>query len=103
VSEHTGTPAEWLSTLRAPVIEVHCRCPVETAVDRFLARQRHPGHLDESQSRTSLITQFSAFAAAGPVACGPVIVLDTDREIDHDLLLSEIEKMKSGLPNLESR
>jgi glucokinase len=103
VSEHTGTPSEWLSTLRAPLIEVHCRCPVATAVDRFLARSRHPGHLDESHTRTSLITQFSAFAAAGPLACGPVIVLDTDREIDHDLLLSEIEKMTASLPDLERR
>lgn len=103
VSENTGTPSEWLSALRAPVVEVHCQCPVETAVDRFLARQRHPGHLDDTRTRTSLITQFSAFAAAGPVACGPVIVLDTEREVDHELLLSEIEKMKSGLPDLESR
>ena len=103
VSEITGTPVEWLGTLRAPVIEVHCRCRVETAVDRFLARQRHPGHLDSSRTRTSLITQFGAFDAAGPVACGPLLVLDTEQEVDPDRVLGRIEKLKTELPNLEGR
>lgn len=101
ISENTGTPVEWLSTLRAPVIELHCRCRIETAVDRFLARQRHPGHLDASRTRTSLMTQFSAFDAAGPVKCGPVLVLDTEQEVDTDHLLDRIEQLKSELPNLE--
>ena len=26
VSENTGTPVEWLTALRAPLVEVHCRC-----------------------------------------------------------------------------
>src|SRR4029079_14592201 len=95
VSENAGTPVEWLYTLRAPVVEVHCRCRVETAVDRFIARQRHPGHLDSSRMRTSLITQFSAFDAAGPVACGPVLVVDTEREVDPELVLGQIQNLKS--------
>lgn len=103
VSETTGTPVEWLSTLRAPVIEVHCRCRVETAVDRFLARQRHPGHLDASRTRTSLITQFSAFDAAGPVACGPLLVVDTEGELNADGVLGQIDGLRRELPNLEGR
>jgi hypothetical protein len=103
VSERTGTPVEWLSNLRAPVIEVHCRCRVETAVDRFLARERHPGHLDASRTRTSLITQFNAFDAAGPVACGPVLVLDTEREVNTDDVLAKIDELRRGLPDLEGR
>jgi len=103
ISETTGTPVEWLSALRAPVIEVHCRCRVETAVDRFLARQRHPGHLDLSRTRASLITQFSAFDAAGPVACGPVLVVDTEHELDADEVLGQIDTLKRELPNLERR
>jgi len=103
VSETTGTPVEWLSTLRAPLIEVHCRCRVETAVDRFLARQRHPGHLDSSQTRTSLITQFNAFEAAGPIACGPLLVLDTEQDVNPDVVLGQIEQLKRELPNLEGR
>ena len=103
VSENTGTPVEWLTALRAPLVEVHCRCRVETAVDRFLARARHPGHLDSSRTRTSLITQFSAFDAAGPIACGPVIVLDTERDVNPDLVLGQIAKLKAELPNLEGR
>ena len=103
ISENTGTPVEWLSTLRAPVIELHCRCRIETAVDRFLARQRHPGHLDASRTRTSLITQFLEFDAAGPVKCGPVLVLDTEQDLDPDHLLEHIERLTSELPNLEGR
>ena len=103
ISENTGTPVEWLSTLRAPVIEVHCRCRVETAVDRFIARERHPGHLDASRTRSSLITQFSAFDAAGPVACGPLLVLDTERELNPDEVLAQIGELRRGLSNLERR
>ena len=103
VSENTGTPVEWLSTLHAPVVEVYCRCRVETAVDRFLSRERHPGHLDATRTRTSLITQFSSFEAAGPVACGPLLVLDTERDVDTDDVLGKIDELLRRLPNLEDR
>jgi len=103
VSETTGTPVEWLSNLRAPLVEVHCRCRVETAVDRFLARERHPGHLDASRTRTSLITQFNAFDAAGPIACGPLLVLDTEQDVNPDAVLDQLQNLKRVLPNLEDR
>lgn len=101
ISETTGTPIEWLTALRAPVVEVHCRCRVETAVDRFLARQRHAGHLDASRTRTSLLTQFSVFDAAGPLNCGPLLVLDTDRDVDPDVVREQIERLKNGLLDVE--
>jgi adenylylsulfate kinase-like enzyme len=103
VSETTGTPVEWLSNLRAPLVEVHCRCRVETAVDRFLARERHPGHLDTSRTRTSLITQFNAFDAAGPIACGPLLVLDTEQDVNPDVVVDQLQNLKRVLPNLEDR
>jgi hypothetical protein len=103
ISENTGTPVEWLSTLKPPVIELYCRCRVETAVDRFLARQRHPGHLDASRTRTSLITQFSEFDAAGPLECGPVLVLDTEQDLNPEFLLERIERLKGRLPNPKGR
>jgi len=103
VSETMGTPVEWLSNLRAPLVEVHCRCRVETAVDRFLARERHPGHLDASRTRTSLITQFNAFEAAGPIACGPLLVLDTEQDVNPDVVLDQLQNLKRELPNLEDR
>jgi len=103
VSETMGTPVEWLSNLRAPLVEVHCRCRVETAVDRFLARERHPGHLDASRTRTSLITQFNAFEAAGPIACGPLLVLDTEQDVNPDVVLDQLQNLKRELPTLEDR
>jgi predicted kinase len=42
----SGTPTSWLNALPGPVVEVHCVCTPETAAQRFLARQRHAGHLD---------------------------------------------------------
>jgi len=88
-STQSGTPTEWLSTLPAPIVEVHCRCGVPTAVERFLTRQRHPGHLDSSRTRSSLLTEFTALHDR-PLGIGPVIDLETETEVDSDSLLHSI-------------
>ena len=78
-----------LRALDASVIEVFCRCPLETALDRYRRRQgvRHPGHLDALRAADS-------FARAGglePVAGGwPVIEVDTDFPIDVEALVTRI-------------
>jgi len=85
----SGTPTEWLSTLSAPIVEVHCRCRVATAVERFLVRQRHPGHLDSVRAHSSLLTEFDALDAR-PLGIGPVVDLDTEAVVDNDALLHSI-------------
>ena len=42
----SGTPSNWLSLLPGSVVEVHCSCSPIVAAERFVARTRHPGHLD---------------------------------------------------------
>ncbi len=88
-STQSGTPTEWLSNLATPIVEVHCRCHVDTAVDRFLDRQRHPGHLDSIRTRSSLLTEFSNFDAR-PLGVGPVVDCDSEAEVDVTSLLQSI-------------
>jgi hypothetical protein len=87
----SGTSTEWLSTLPTPIVEVHCRCHVHTAVERFLTRQRHPGHLDSARTRSSLLTEF-ADLDGGPLGIGPVVDCESEAEIDGDALLPSIRR-----------
>lgn len=82
IANPSGTPMEWLSELRAPLVQVHCRCRVETAVERFLTRRRHPGHLDGIRSRESLQREFAGLDGVVPFPDGPVIEVDTEQEVD---------------------
>ena len=88
-ASRSGTPTEWLSALSAPIVEVHCRCRVATALERFLARQRHPGHLDSVRAHSSLLMEFAALDDR-PLGIGPVVDLDTEAEVDNDALLHSI-------------
>jgi hypothetical protein len=89
----SGTPTDWLAELGPPVIELHCRCRVDTAVERFLHRRRHPGHLDGVRSAESLRAQFVSFAAIGPLGFGPIIELDTEQPTRLDALLAELHRI----------
>lgn len=94
----SGTPTEWLAQLAAPVIEVYCRCSIDTAIDRFLHRSRHPGHLDSLRSAESLRRQFADYVDTGPLGFGPVIDLETEQPVSIDALLRRLEQ--AGLPGV---
>lgn len=72
-----GTPSEWLSALPGPLIEIHCVCPADLALQRFRGRSRHPGHLDSTRDAADLQIKFDEYAARGPLEVGPEIVVDT--------------------------
>jgi len=80
----SGTPVEWLGGLHGPVVEVHCLCTPEVAVGRFLARERHPGHLDSRWSRQQLLEMFRDQAAYGPIYTDRAICIRTDQLTDVD-------------------
>ena len=86
----SGTPTAWLAALPGAVVEVHCVCQAEVAADRFLARRRHPGHLDAMRTRESLVNQLAELARLGPLGCGPVLQVTTDRAVDIDACLAWI-------------
>jgi glucokinase len=72
-----GTPSEWLEALPGPLVEVHCDCPAGVALERFLNRNRHPGHLDAERDVADLQRKFEGYAARGPLGLGTTIVVDT--------------------------
>ncbi len=81
LSDTSGTPTEWLEDLPDP-IEVWCRCPLDVAVRRFLARRWHPGHGDGSRRVEHLREQFEALDRLGPLGFGRIVELDTSGEVD---------------------
>lgn len=86
----SGTPVEWLGELDGPVVEVHCFCTPEVAVERFLARERHPGHLDSRWSRQQLLEMFHSQAAHGPINTDSAIYIPTDHLTDMDPMIDEL-------------
>lgn len=94
----SGTSPEWLSSLPGVLTELHCRCSPQTAVERFFARKRHAGHLDGSKSSAEALASFEELAAYGALGVGPVVEVDTERQMDLDTLLRELDPGSGTLP-----
>jgi len=88
----SGTPCEWLGPLSPRLVEVHCACPPELAVARFLARQRHHGHADGEKTEAALLSHFHKEEKCGPLGVGRLIVVDTAATVDHEALAVEVRK-----------
>ncbi len=88
-----GTPSDWLRTLPGPLVEVHCRCPAEIALERFRCRERHPGHLDAKRREADLSGKFDGYAARGPLGLGTVIAVDTSGSPDARALAARIRSV----------
>jgi predicted kinase len=77
-----------------PVIEVWCHAPPEVVAERYRARAgvRHEGHLPASYAE-----ELAALAArATPLGIAPTIDVATDREIDEEALIAEVERQLSA-------
>jgi gluconate kinase len=88
----SGTSTHWLALLPGSLIEVHCSCNPVVAVERFLARKRHPGHLDSQRSYTQLFAQFNEQAPLGPLAVGPLVEVNTNESVDTEALLQKVKR-----------
>ena len=86
----SGTPYEWLGQLSSLILEVHCKCHPELAVQRFLHRSRHAGHLDDFRSKEALLTQFCRVGKRGPLGVSRVIVVDTATWYHMELVIAEV-------------
>ena len=86
----SGTPTDWLGDLSPSAVEVHCVCPVETAVARFQNRNRHPGHHDAARPAERLRQQFTEIAALGPLGIGSVVQVDTSQAYDLKAIIAAI-------------
>jgi hypothetical protein len=86
----SGTPSNWLPLLPGKIVEVHCSCSPIVAAERFVARRRHPGHLDAERSYAQLLDQFNEQVILGPLGAGVLIKIDTNERIDTEALLTKI-------------
>ena len=86
----SGTPTAWLAALPGAVVEVHCVCQAEVAADRFLARRRHPGHLDAMRTRESLVNQLAAARSPRPTGMRPCAPGHDRSRVDIDACLAWI-------------
>ena len=87
----SGTPTDWLSTLPAPVLHLHCRCTPEIAARRFVQRHRHPGHLDGRMSYGDTLASLCHLEGFGRLSLAPCIDIDTsvDPPVDDVVRLVE--------------
>lgn len=88
---NSGTPVDLLRERTDSVIELHCRCEEQTALDRFKRRRRHPGHLDKLNDGAGHLGKqgFLDQLAHGPLNVGRTITVDTGNDVDttiHELI-----------------
>jgi predicted kinase len=96
----SGTPFQWLESLSTSVVEVHCECPPEIALQRFRERTRHPGHQDVLRSAEALEEQFRQLAALGPLNAGSVLSVDTSRGYDIADLTMQVRRLAESQTDL---
>ena len=92
----TGVAESDLCALGRPLIQVYCRCPVETAVERYRQRasspDRHPGHLAEHQ--TDEVTKSWSETEARPLALeGPLVEVLTSERVDIGAVASRVRSL----------
>ena len=78
----SGTSSDWLPMINVNLVEIYCACEVDIAVDRFLTRKRHPGHLDQLRDRHILKTQFESLKDHWPLRIGHLVEVNTSGEVD---------------------
>ncbi|MFA5564571.1 MAG: AAA family ATPase [Acidimicrobiia bacterium] len=73
-----------LQALEKPLIELHCQCDKEVALQRFEERatdERHPGHLDSQQPRNRLVELVEE--GLEPLRLGgPLLEVNTNNRVD---------------------
>jgi hypothetical protein len=88
----SGTPTNWVLTLSDQVLNVHCDCAPEVAANRFLLRQRHHGHLDETKSRDEVLAAFRHLSVLPPLDIPHRIHVDTVEEPPLEDVVGKVRK-----------
>ena len=95
---HREFAIEDLRALGKPVVEIHCNCPAEVAIERFRSRadqERHPGHLDHRQPANKL--EQLVHDGNEPLALGgSLLEVDTAEPVDIDAVVTWVR----GCPEL---
>jgi gluconate kinase len=88
----SGTPTDWIDPLSHHVVTIHCECDITTAVERFLQRKRHQGHLDGNSSYEQLVADFEQLDRLKPIVIGERVIVNTSAETNLELVVQQIQK-----------
>ncbi len=89
----TGTSTDWIMERFERVIELHCMCSPHIAAGRFVARRRHPGHLDQLRSVVEIERWMQALAEGYPLGLGKGLAIRTDQRCDGAVLLGQVRSL----------
>ena len=92
----SGTPVEWLDDCFSRVVEVYCNCAVDTAVERFVNRVRHPGHQDQLKSSEEIRVKLSDYHSCLPLSLGDLEIVDADANQQLEPLISRLSRYVTG-------
>jgi len=81
-TDESGTPNHWLTEEYDRLVEVSCTCLPNVALARFLARTRHPGHMDSQIEVRELETRMRSWADRFPLGIGTMLEVDTQSIVD---------------------
>lgn len=90
--DDTGTPTAWLGETFDNIIEVHCVCSPEIAARRFVARRRHPGHLDAARNPDDTLARMRSLAPGYPLGFGSLIHSPVDAAIDVPGIVAQVKQ-----------
>ena len=93
MSPLSGTPTDWIVSASRRIVEVYCVCDPQVAAMRFVNRRRHPGHLDSAKRVEDVLSGFRTLSATGPLGVGKVLRVDTVKEVDLNLVASEVKAL----------
>ena len=93
----SGTPMDWLPKWNGRLVNVHCVCSPEIAAERFLRRERHPGHLDVERLYGDVLESWRAIAELGVMTCGSRVEVDTTRAVNVEEVAREIRAELAGI------
>ena len=97
----SGTSTDWLKQVYTSLFEVFCLCPPDVALDRFLIRRRHLGHLDAQRDPAELAVRFRSLESGYPLRIAPVLEVRTDLEVNHLAIVDKMRLLLNGVPSCE--
>ena len=89
-SDESGTPSDWLAQEYDRIVEVCCNCSPKVACARFLARTRHPSHLDTQIDANELAQRMASWVCRFPLGVGTLIEVSAECTLNSDALIEDI-------------
>jgi len=84
-----------LAALPGQFVQIHCSAPLETLLERYAARKRHPGHVDAE--RIGALREAVETGRHDPLDLpGETVCLDTSEPVDVESLAALIRSRGPG-------